>query len=463
MAMRLTGCLVSLALLLTACGQDAGNTTGTGPASTAVANGTQSGTVRPADANTPVCSWAYALNEQQANIFYPDKYATYWVAVFPSIPGSRLRIEGSYPQARYFSYNVYDVAQRPVDHIADFNVEHQGQGVNPFAVATPETRGRYVAYVRPEPKPDRPEPATMYAARTNLPGGNDAPVNPVISLAYRVYLGEGDVQGGVELPNLTLETADGQQAPIGLSPCLAVPLVSATGPLNDALRDNAYQTVAPLPTGGAAVPEFFKFYSIPKALSDYFGSRTGRTFQDNPLTQDRSGGFLSNRDNAYIFAVADKGVGSAYVVRGRAPQAASKPHEAPNGSAQVRYWSLCTNEFFTQRFVDCLHDREFKLDADGFFTLIVADADQKPQGIEQMNGINFLPWGAYPDSVLIYRHMLPSGAFKQAIQNIEPGTPPAKVMGDYLPQITYCEPQVIAAAPNKSPAGIFEACKSSRK
>lgn len=88
-----------------------------------------------------------------------------------------------------------------------------------------------------------------------------------------------------------------------------------------------------------------------KHLSDYGGSRTGRSFQDNPLTQDRCGGFLSNRDNAYIFAAADKGAGSAYVVRGRAPQAASQAHEAPNGSAQIRYWSLCTNEFFTQRFV----------------------------------------------------------------------------------------------------------------
>jgi hypothetical protein len=36
-------------------------------------------------------------------------------------------------------------------------------------------------------------------------------------------------------------------------------------------------------------------------------------------------------------------------------------------------------------------------------------------------------------------------------------------MGDYLPQITYCEPEVIASAPNKSPAGIFAACQASRK
>lgn len=444
--------------LLAGCNQDAGmNGSGT------AASPDGSNRIQAAAADTPACSWTYALNEQLANIFYPDKYATYWVAVFPSIPGSRLKIEGTYPRSRYFSYNVYDAAQRPIDHIADLNVLHQGPGFNPYAMEGGTVTGQYVAYVKPEVKPAKPEPGTLYSAATNLPGGNDAPVNPVVSLAYRVYLGEGDVQGGVELPKLTLETADGQQSVVAFSRCQTLPLVPATAALNDSLRDGSYQTIMRLPTGGDPEPDFFKFYSIPKALSDYGGSRTGRSFQDNALTQDRSGGFLSNRDNAYVFAVADKGVGSAYVVRGRAPVAARKPHEAPNGPAQVRYWSLCTNEFFTQRFVDCLHDREFNIDEQGFFTLIVGDANQKPRGLDQMQGVNFLPWGAYPDSVLIYRHMLPSAQFPQAIQNIEQGTEPVKVMGDYLPQLTYCEPSVMESAPNRTGAGLFAACKASRR
>src|ERR687896_2689090 len=36
-----------------------------------------------------------------------------------AVPGSRIRIEGHYPFARYFSWNVYDAAGRPIDAMND--------------------------------------------------------------------------------------------------------------------------------------------------------------------------------------------------------------------------------------------------------------------------------------------------------------------------------------------------------
>src|SRR3546814_2445373 len=48
--------------------------------------------------------------------------ATYWVAVVPNVPGTRLRIDGQYPDARYFSFNAYDPALRPIDGIADARI-----------------------------------------------------------------------------------------------------------------------------------------------------------------------------------------------------------------------------------------------------------------------------------------------------------------------------------------------------
>ena len=104
-----------------------------------------------------------------------------------------------------------------------------------------------------------------------------------------------------------------------------------------------------------------------------------------------------------------------------------------------------------------LSDFEVPVDAQGFFTLVVSDPAQKPANATDANAIAWLPWGSiYPDSVVIYRHMLPSPHFTQAVQNVAYGTPPVDVMGDYLPRIAYCDQATIEAA--GSAAQAFEDC-----
>src|SRR3954451_20604952 len=53
------------------------------------------------------------------NVAYPDEAAIYWSGRYQAVPGTRLRITGKYPHARYMSFNVYDIAQRPLDALAD--------------------------------------------------------------------------------------------------------------------------------------------------------------------------------------------------------------------------------------------------------------------------------------------------------------------------------------------------------
>jgi hypothetical protein len=68
------------------------------------------------------CGWIAASDPDKANIAFPDSEAKYWVAAAPVTPQTRLRIDGKYPDARYFSYNAYDVALRPTDAVADFEL-----------------------------------------------------------------------------------------------------------------------------------------------------------------------------------------------------------------------------------------------------------------------------------------------------------------------------------------------------
>src|SRR5437867_2891076 len=66
------------------------------------------------------------------NAAYPDQAAIYYIAPYQMLPGMRLRISGLYPHARYASFNVYDVAARPLDALADVQIDPDQGSTNPF-------------------------------------------------------------------------------------------------------------------------------------------------------------------------------------------------------------------------------------------------------------------------------------------------------------------------------------------
>src|ERR687896_731856 len=66
------------------------------------------------------CQFALTrLDHTTTNVLALDTNAVYWASHYVAVPGSRIRIEGHYPFARYFSWNVYDAAGRPIDAMND--------------------------------------------------------------------------------------------------------------------------------------------------------------------------------------------------------------------------------------------------------------------------------------------------------------------------------------------------------
>ncbi len=401
------------------------------------------------------CAWLLRSDADLLNIAYPDEGAIYWVAAIPALPGTRLRVEGEFPQARYFSFNTYDPALRPTDALTDYQIDASAGG-NPFQVDG--ASGRYVAYIEPGAVPQSRAANTLYAGEINLLNRAALP-NPAWVLLYRLYLPQGDRNGAVPLPSLHLEVA-GKDTPIALQGCDLLPPDGVPSLLNDLIRnasDPGLIGLLPFPLS-AEKPEMIRFYGLPETLRVLLSNAVGFSLPLQAVTAaDTSGGFLSNVDNAYVTAMASRDKGSLYILRARAPSHAQKPTDAPQGAAQLRYWSLCTNEFFSQRYVGCLYDEQVPLDSEGYFTLVVSDPAQRPDNATDANGIAWLPWGAiYPDSVILYRHMLPSPHFSQAVQNVPYGTAAAEVMGDYLPRIAYCDRATIEAA--ATAAAAFAAC-----
>src|SRR5215210_1159460 len=124
------------------------------------------------------------LDASTTNVLAVDTNAVYWGGTYAGLPGTRIRIEGRYPHARYMSRNLYDSGARPIDALSDFQL-------------TPDTDGDgYTAFIEFGPRPAEPAPNTLSSGTSR--GG---------SFLYRVYVPKQgqDPKGGVPLPRVSLE------------------------------------------------------------------------------------------------------------------------------------------------------------------------------------------------------------------------------------------------------------------
>lgn len=278
----------------------------------------------------------------------PDRNTRVYFSGYSAGPAQQTVIQGKAPRARFWSLAVLDQADREISNLSDLDVKVR-------------TDGTYTAVVRLD--------CTGVENCLSLADG-PAPALPG-RIYYRVYNPEGDDCGGSGLPSI-------EYAPAGQTPA-ADPLPCQTSRLGgdqaDVGGDASGQEpdVPPGSTGADPQPRRYdgpaggQFDSVtpslPPAVADEVTS--ARKLAD--------GG--STFDNAYVTATYNLNSGNV-VFRAKAPtyrhQWANPLNEAGRSDAteQTRYWSLCSTHLL--RTVDCLRDERVKLDANGFFTVIVA-------------------------------------------------------------------------------------------
>lgn len=365
------------------------------------------------------CSWWVGSNPDAVNVAYPDEGAAYWGTML--LPGTELVVRGRYPEARYFSFHGYDSLLRPTASILDSDVQPDAGDPS-----------RYTVRIVPEPPPADPEPNTVYAGETF-----EGDPNPGGIVLYRVYVPDdpSDPTGGVGLPDVSLAVAGGAvEVPFGQ--CDLTAMLPGTG-LNEAIRNADYPDAAPrMPAGGndGNPPRWSKFFGYKSVLGLIPGNPVP------PQLAPDGGGFLSNHHNEYVTAGLSRSHGDVVVMRATMPTfpdtRAGEPVDAPR---QLRYWSICQNETFSQRFVACLADHQAVLDGQGRATIVVSDPGDRPANATAEDGVNWLPWGGtYPNGRLIYRQMVAAPDFAESIAAIEPGEDVRAAMGEYYPEIAYC-------------------------
>jgi hypothetical protein len=372
--------------------------------------------VHPDAAPVPTaCAFPIIVDKADANVAYPDTNSTYWVMLMDLQVGDSATITGTFAYSRYMSFNTYDAQGASAGGLTDARIVPDSGSSNPFSpgVALDATPRSYTVTVNVTTTPTIP--SVVPGAIDTLPG--------LSWLIYRVYVpnpGTGNA-AGVPLPAMI--TQIGANPPIVYPPCTAwhkEPLVDA---------------IAALITGGVLAG------AIPPAPQPEFAFPGG------------AAGLFPNADNKYVYATTTWAPGRLIIVRAKAPTTPDTPTQPLYPQQQLRYWSLCTNLLVLPApVVECKHDTEFPLDAQGRFTAVIgASQDMVSDGVLAREHATWLAWYdglseiTHPEGNLILRNMLPEAVFTNAIQNIpvdQSNAAARATMGAYYPEAVYCDRSV---------------------
>lgn len=349
------------------------------------------------------CAWKYRADKDTLNVAYPDTGAVYWITRYVLWPGQKLTVSGAYPFARYFSFITYSLNGNAVEVATDRDIAPEPGSTNPFSTPGAPTDPNLRRYsVTLDPNAAVSPGDNMLAAGPS-PGGIATG-----TLIMRVYVPDdpNDFTGGVGLPQVTVSNFDGSVRSVATCPnhigdSSIASLVGLFGPATNAPPQ-------PLPT-----------FVRPLVTSALY----------------------ANPDNQYLSAIVEHMPGEVVVVRGQAPTFPDTRDGDPVMSpAQVRYWSMCTNEYAKPyRVTDCAADHETEITPDGRYTYVISTPADRPANAGTANGVTWLDWGrTTADGVLLMRHMLPDPSFAESIMSVPPGEPATATMGTYAPMGVYC-------------------------
>jgi hypothetical protein len=407
---------------------------------------TEAGAGAPAGSPTSSsCAWTSHLDPTVANVLFPDQAASYWGLTIPALPGETLTIRGQYPHARYMSFTSYNPVLQSADGLNDQAIAPDPGSVNPFLIGASRraVHRSYTAMVVFGRRPASPAPNTLYT--TSADGSRTGSEFHVVYRVYRPDRGL-DATGAVGLPSVTVNLPGGGSTTF---PACNYPSVPPNG-INTTVADTSVGYPPDRPYPGTDPPTWHKFYNGLTSLAELTDNGVTGTDVSGRATPGimagtPGGGFLDNPDNKYIFALLRPAAGTVALIRAALP---TFPHtyqgQPVMGTGQLRYWSLCSNEAFTERFYACLADDQVATDSTGTYTLVISSAADRPPNARPACGINWLPTGPAPDTLLILRNMLPAPSFSNSVQAARYGHE-AQDMGPYFPATHYTTAAAVKA------------------
>jgi hypothetical protein len=380
-----------------------------------------------------VCAWPAEVAIDAMNVAYPEKNASYFIMPYMLSPGQSLVFEGVYPFARFSSLTTYfglgaeGGGIETLDWLRDSEIAPNEGSVNPAidmdAPDDPAQRQWTVRLTGILPIDGATPVATPASGENTIAAHPEGITGHLGILAIRLYVPDDptDVTGGVGLPALSLEGADGTRRT--LAECTMQEEQLWTNVLLQLVLANvAAADRLPLPPSSDAAPEW---------------------------VHARIPGLAPNPDNRYLITPIAWEPERIVVIRGKAPTFPdTRAGESQALPADVRFWSFCTGSNtidppMAYPTTDCIGDSTIPLDDDGFYIIVVSQLEDQPANATAENGIAWLQGGDPTLSDIVgLRHLLPSSGFlDQSVSAVPELTPGAaeEIMGPYSPQTVYCD------------------------
>ena len=388
-------------------------------------------------------------------LYLPDANAVYWRYGWKRKAGDTggVVVRGTFPMARYFSYNVYDDnTKQTLGSFTDRELKAEAGAPNPFAGQERTPDARYEIYIVPE---------GSKVAGANVLTFPDSVEN--VSFMLRHYLAEGGIEGRVPMPVIaSYDAATGKTQAAPPSAKVAKLsreefqkyLMPAFKDVLRQLKENPAAVMAKLheESGGDHM-------KMPELICRRVASGAFEKFHPGTVIESfRLGteGTYPNKDNLYLVLPVVRTDDSVLIVRFKAPEFPATPADYPD--SDLRYFSLSQGDETTRNFATAT-DKEMKVAPDGFIYFVIGDEDPALVKRAQDAGANFMPWKVKEKMMLVYRHMLPADGFKNGINSVpfydgskpEKGQEGSQFIGDYAPR-----GKLIPKAAALSDAGILK-------
>ena len=340
--------------------------------------------------------WEYLLGFDTMVPALPDAYSNYFAYSFARTSDDiGIRINGEFADARYMSFNLYDVwVGNSTAAILDKDMSSKACSYNHFASEAEEPNKRYSVNI----VPIGTDTSRMENPMTYDPGIDS------LSVFIRYYVPVGTF-GEVPLPSVEAFNIN-------------------TGEILD--RPEPFDLI----------PDFVDIDELTELVDPLFSLETPNVIR---FYNGNSGGLYPNEHNHYIAAPITKKDDEVYMIRFLAPTYVTDDSEI--GTKDMRYFSINQGGVNTRNYSG-IHDSQFIIAQDGYITLVIADDTAELR--EKAEGLNFTPW-SLPEGddqmVLLYRNLVINEAFQfgtNSVPKLDRDNPIIEqaanfYMGDYAP------------------------------
>ena len=365
--------------------------------------------------------WTAHIGRDTTVSILPDQYANYYSYTIARTNNDMgFKIEGEFPDTRYFSFNVYSLGDNTTQgSLVDYEIETDSGKPNPFLASkdSVEVGKRYTVYILPSKHKQKKLPNV-------LPFRDDV---KMLLMVIRLYDYNIDDFGGVELPTVQAFTMNDAVENRELNP-VNLPIA-----LN--LRSIVHKTSLP-----SMVKRLSLLYETENTVQ-LDGPNSNKKFYSLPFHAIDTKGYIENNDNRYLLAAITKKEDEVFVFRFKSPSYTTGTEDITQ--TEVRYWSFNLGNAATYNF-NALKDEDAIVDEQGYVTIVLADKDDEIEKRTKALGYNFLEWNmTWQKALILFRHMLANPNFEAQIDNVPPikegmtdftALEGQKYIGDYAPQ-----------------------------